>query len=82
MHQMDIQRVLSISLAAIDDLRDGLSLCLEASAEYFAIYRLIISDTNTLHVPVLRGYPNYGDMAKSQLISIANQCGRSIIDLL
>ena len=33
MHQMDIQRVLSISLAAIDDLSDGLSLCLEASLQ-------------------------------------------------
>lgn len=33
MHQMDIQRALSISLAAIDDLRDGLSLCLEASLQ-------------------------------------------------
>ena len=30
---MDIQRALSISLAAIDDLRDGLSLCLEASLQ-------------------------------------------------
>lgn len=33
MHQMDIQRVLSISLAATDTLMEGLNLCLEASLQ-------------------------------------------------
>ena len=33
MHQMDIQRVLSVSLAATDNLIDGLNLCLEASLQ-------------------------------------------------
>jgi PAS domain S-box-containing protein len=33
MHQMDIQRVLSVSLAATDNLLEGLSLCLETSLQ-------------------------------------------------
>jgi len=33
MHQMDIQRVLSVSLAATDNLIEGLNLCLEASLQ-------------------------------------------------
>ncbi|MBW2515101.1 MAG: GAF domain-containing protein, partial [Deltaproteobacteria bacterium] len=33
MHQMDIQRALSISLAATDTLMEGLNLCLEASLQ-------------------------------------------------
>ena len=33
MHQMDIQRALSISLAATDNLIEGLNLCLEASLQ-------------------------------------------------
>ena len=33
MHQMDIQRVLSISLASTDSLTEGLKLCLEASLQ-------------------------------------------------
>ena len=32
-HQMDIQRTLSVSLAEIDNLIDGLSLCLDASLQ-------------------------------------------------
>ena len=33
MYQMDIQRALSISLAATDNLTEGLNLCLEASLQ-------------------------------------------------
>ena len=32
-HQMDIQRALSVALAEIDNLKDGLNLCLEASMQ-------------------------------------------------
>lgn len=62
-HQMDIQRALSVALAEIDNLKDGLNLCLEASMQISGMncggIFLFNDSTRELILTVHKGLPEH-----------------------